>query len=87
MVEVGQLFIVRGRSGLAVLGLGRGMCQQVMVQSGPTPLPPPPPAPWTDGQKSENITFPRVATAQGNQGIRMSIFPDRENKGNLPKNI
>ena len=29
----------------------------------------------------------RVATAQGKQGIWMFIFPDRENTGNLPKNI
>ena len=28
-----------------------------------------------------------VAVAQGKQGIWMSIFPDRENTGNLPKNI
>ena len=27
----------------------------------------------------------RVATAQGKQGIWKSIFPDRENTGNLPK--
>ena len=27
----------------------------------------------------------RVATAQGKQGIWSSIFPDRENTGNLPK--
>ena len=32
------------------------------------------------------ITF-RVATAQGKQGIWKSIFPDRENTGNLLKNI
>ena len=29
----------------------------------------------------------RVATAQGKQGIWKSIFPDRENTGNLLKNI
>ena len=29
----------------------------------------------------------RVATAQGKQGIRKSIFPHRENTGNLLKNI
>ena len=29
----------------------------------------------------------RVATAQGKQGIGKSIFPDRENTGNLLKNI
>ena len=29
----------------------------------------------------------RVATAQGKQGIWKCIFPDRENTGNLPKNI
>ena len=29
----------------------------------------------------------RVATAQGKQGIWFLIFPDRENTGNLPKNI
>ena len=29
----------------------------------------------------------KVATAQGKQGIRKSIFPDRENTGNLLKNI
>ena len=36
------------------------------------------------------LTFYRVATAQGKsgkQGIWMYIFPDRENTGNLPKNI
>ena len=27
----------------------------------------------------------RVATAQGKQGIWKSIFPERENTGNLPK--
>ena len=29
----------------------------------------------------------RVATGQGKQGIWKSIFPDRENTGNLPKEI
>ena len=29
----------------------------------------------------------RVATAQGKQGIWFLLFPDRENTGNLPKNI
>ena len=29
----------------------------------------------------------RVATAEGKQGIRKCIFPDRENTGNLLKNI
>ena len=29
----------------------------------------------------------RVATAQGEQGIWMFIFPDRENTGNSPKHI
>ena len=36
------------------------------------------------GKKSGKI---RVATAQGKQGIWKSIFPDRENTGNLLKNI
>ena len=29
----------------------------------------------------------KVATTQGKQGIRKSIFPDMENTGNLLKNI
>ena len=33
------------------------------------------------------VSLIRVATAQGKQGIWMFIFPDRENTGNLPKNI
>ena len=33
------------------------------------------------------VNFDRVATAQGKPGIWKSIFPDRENAGNLPKNI
>ena len=33
------------------------------------------------------VTSCRVATAQGKQGIWKSIFPDRENTGNLLKNI
>ena len=37
--------------------------------------------------KGQQETFYRVATAQGKQGIYMFIFPDRENTGNLPKNI
>ena len=33
------------------------------------------------------INDDRVATVQGKQGIWKSIFPDRENTGNLPKSI
>ena len=36
---------------------------------------------------SRNFCTDRVATAQGKQGIWKSIFPDRENTGNLPKKI
>ena len=37
---------------------------------------------------SFNISYwYRVATPQGKQGIWRSIFPDRENTGNLPKDI
>ena len=36
--------------------------------------------------KCYNSSF-RVATAQGKPGIWMFIFPDRENTGNLFKNI
>ena len=36
--------------------------------------------------ESDNASC-RVATAQGKQGIWMFIFQDRENTGNLPKNI
>ena len=46
----------------------------------------------TDAQKwlrdpFQALSQARVATAQGKQGIWKSIFPDRENTGNLLKNI
>ena len=37
--------------------------------------------------KHKEIKISRVAMALGKQGIGMFTFPDRENKGNLPKNI
>ena len=41
------------------------------------------------GQTPGGYPYPiiRVATAQGEQGIQKSTFPDRENTGNLLKNI
>ena len=33
------------------------------------------------------LLYFRVATAQGKPGIGMLLFPDRENTGNLSKNI
>ena len=33
--------------------------------------------------KAANGNYFRVATAQGKQGIWLSLFPDRENTGNL----
>ena len=45
---------------------------------------------WVNGSKTVSaiiVVYVRVATAQGKQGIWKSIFPDRENTGNLLKNI
>ena len=40
---------------------------------------------YPEDYKTEEDQNNRVATAQGKQGIWKSIFPDRENTGNLPK--
>ena len=34
-------------------------------------------------KSTDQVDISRVATAQGKQGIWLSIFPDRENTGNL----
>ena len=96
-VETLQYGISTGRSTTGFLGvfLFRTVCRFNLVKFSfnldlfvlqPTP---------TTNENTKNLKqtnlqmtcIVRVAMAQGKQGIWMFIFPDRENTGNLPKNI